>query len=283
MTNPGSTTIIEPTSGWRFINWRELWDYRDLLRLLVWRDFTARYKQTVLGPLWYIGQPLITTLVFTLVFGKFAKIPTDDVPPTLFYLCGLLPWTYFAQTFQNSSDTLVANAGIFGKVYFPRLIVPLSAVISNLLSFSIQFATFVAFFVAYKLLGQGASFSLSTSAVLLPLVLLQVAAISLGVGLCLSALTAKFRDLQVLSAFLLQLWLYATPIIYPLSKVPDRWLWVSALNPMTFPVSFFRHALLGTPPVGSSLAACSLVITASLFVCGIFLFRRVEKTFVDIA
>jgi lipopolysaccharide transport system permease protein len=195
----------------------------------------------------------------------------------------LLPWSYFALTYQSCSDTLNANIGIFGKVYFPRLIVPLASVFSNLFAFAIQLATFAAFFAAYKLLGLGHSFALGRSAVLLPLVLLQVAATSLGVGLCLSALTAKFRDLQVLSSFLIQLWLYATPIIYPLSKVPARWLWVPALNPMTFPVAFFRHALLNTPPTGLPLAISSLTITACLFVCGIFLFRRVEKNFVDIA
>ena len=283
MNPPGSITIIEPTDGWRFINWRELWAYRDLLRLLVWRDFTARYKQTVLGPLWYIIQPLLMTLVFNVVFATFAKISTDDVPPTLFYLSALLAWTYFAQTFQNSSDTLSVNASIFGKVYFPRLIVPFAGVCSNLFAFAVQSGTFAAFFIAYKLLGYGHSFSLNASAVLLPLVVLQVAATSLGVGLCLSALTAKFRDLQVLSGFLIQLWFYATPIIYPLSKVPARWLWVPALNPMTFPVAFFRHALLNTPSPGAALAISSVTITVCLFICGIFLFRRVEKNFVDVA
>jgi len=283
MNPPGSITIIEPTDAWRFINWRELWAYRDLLRLLVWRDFTARYKQTVLGPLWYIGQPLITTLVFTLVFGKFAKIPTDGVPPTLFYLSGLLPWSYFALTYQSSSDTLNANIGIFGKVYFPRLIVPLSAVISNLLNFSIQIISFTVFFLAFKLSGHGQSFGLTHAAFLLPLVIVQVGGASLGVGLCLSSLTAKFRDLQVLSAFLIQLWMYLTPLIYPISQVPERWRAAAQLNPMAFPIEFFRHALLGTPMPDAVFAAESVAITAALFVCGIFLFRRVEKNFVDVA
>jgi lipopolysaccharide transport system permease protein len=223
------------------------------------------------------------TLVFSVVFGTFAKIPTDGVPPTLFYLCGLLSWSYFAQTFQTSSDTLTANAGLFGKVYFPRLIIPLSNVCSNLFTFAIQLASFAGFFIAFKLFGHGQGFGLNPDAVLLPLVVLQVAAISLGVGLCFSALTTKFRDLQVLSGFLIQLWLYATPVIYPLSKVPERWLWVSALNPMSFPVSFFRHALLNTPAPGWPLTISSLVITAAFFLAGIFLFRRVEKTFVDVA
>jgi lipopolysaccharide transport system permease protein len=283
MSQPGTITIIEPTGGWRFINWRELWAYRDLLRLLIWRDFTARYRQTILGPLWYVFQPLLMTLVFSVVFAKFAKIPTDAVPPTLFYLCGLLPWSYFAQTFQNCSDTLNVNAGIFGKVYFPRLIVPLANIFSNLLNFSVQVLTFAAFYIGFKLTGHGESFGLSSDAFLLPFVILQVALTSLGIGLCMSSLTAKFRDLQVLSSFLVQLWMYLTPLIYPLSQVPARWRPYAQLNPMAFPVEFFRHALLGTPAPGASFAAISLSITVGFFIAGIYLFRRVEKTFVDVA
>lgn len=284
MSHPPSEheTIIQPTSGWRFLDWRELWAYRDLTRLLVWRDFATRYKQTILGPLWFIVQPLLTTIVFTVVFGRFAQIPTDGVPQVLFYLCGLLPWSYFAQTFQSTSGTLVANAGLFGKVYFPRLVVPLSALIANLLSFVIQLATFAVFFVGYKFSDQAHTFGLHANALWLPLVLLHVAALSLGVGLWLAALTAKFRDFSVLSGFIVQLWMYATPIIYPLSQVPAKWRTLFALNPMTMPVECFRHALLGAGSPSASLLAVSLGATVLLLGSGLLVFQRVEKSFVDV-
>ena len=278
------TTVIEPTQGWRFLDWRELWAYRDLLSLLVWRDLASRYKQTALGPLWFIAQPLLTALMFTFVFGKVAEIPTGGVPHTLFYLCGLLTWNYFAQTFQSTSTTLVNNAGLFGKVYFPRLIVPLSAVVSNLATFAIQLALFAGFFVAGKFGSDAAHFHLEPSALLLPLVVAQVGLFSLGVGLWLAALTAKFRDFGILAGFAIQLWLYATPVIYPLSKIPDGWQWLAELNPMAMPVELSRAMLLGTPmpavePVIESLALALATVTVTV---GVFFFRRAEKSFVDV-
>lgn len=279
---PSTEIVIAPTHGWRFLNARELWAYRDLLGLLVWRDFATRYKQTVLGPLWFILQPLLTTLIFTVVFGKFARIPTAGVPPVLFYLCGLLPWNYFSQTFQSTSATFLNNAGLFGKVYFPRLVVPLSAVVSNLLAFLIQLTTFGIFFAVAKLGGRGAEFGLRGAAALLPLALLQVAALSLGVGLWVTALTAKFRDFSILATFAIQLWLYATPVIYPLQQVPARWHWLVALNPMTLPEEFFRHALLGTPAPSLLVAGVSAACTALVLAGGLLVFQRVEKSFVDV-
>src|SRR6516165_5296704 len=229
--------VIRPTRGWFHLNLADLWRYRDLLLLLVHRDFVARYKQTILGPAWYVLQPLLTTVVFSIIFGGIAKIPTDGLPPILFYLTGLLGWNYFAQTFQSTSGTLVVNAGLFGKVYFPRLIVPLSAVISNLVALAIQFATFLAAWIYFKLFTDaGELFGFSVGIVWLPLVLFQVAALSLGVGLWLSALTAKYRDFTFLSGFIIQLWMYATPVIYPLSQIPEKWRWIAVLNPMTMPV-----------------------------------------------
>jgi lipopolysaccharide transport system permease protein len=281
--NPGprTETVIAPTSGWRFLNTRELWAYRDLLWLMVWRDLASRYKQTVLGPLWFIVQPLVTTMVY-LVFNKVARIDLGAMPPTLFYLGGLLAWNYFAQTFQSTSVTLVNNAGLFGKVYFPRLIVPLSAVISNLLALAIQLATFTGFYLAYKTTAAAGTFGVSWTVVLLPLLVLQVAAFSLGVGLWIAALTAKFRDFSIVAGFMIQLWLYATPVIYPLKQVPEKWRGLIALNPMTMPVEGFRAALLGTAFPGAGLCALSVGLTLAVVATGVLVFQKIEKNFVDV-
>ena len=274
---------IQPTHGWRFLDWRELFACRDLLRLLVWRDFVTRYKQTILGPLWHVFQPLLTTVVFTVVFGHLAKLPTDRLPPTLFYLCGLLAWNYFAQTFNSTSATLVANAGLFGKIYFPRLIVPLSAVISNCISFFIQLVAFFAVLVIYRQSHPEETCGPRWEAVaFLPLVLLQLGAFSLGVGLWLAALTSKFRDFSVLSGLLIQLWMYVTPIILPLKEVPPQWHVYVAANPVTMPVECFRHLLLGTGWINVSLLVVSIVATLLALVTGILVFQRVERNFVDV-
>ena len=282
MNDVRTETVIEPTSGWRFLDWRELWAYRDLLWLLVWRDFVARYKQTILGPLWFIVQPLLTTLVFTLVFNRFAKIPTSGIAPVLFYQCGLLGWNYFSQTFQSTAATLTSNAGLFGKVYFPRLIIPLAGVVSNLTAFVIQLLTFFVIYVIFALSGELGEARIGWDVVLLPLVVLQIGLFSLGAGLWLAALTAKFRDFIVLATFIVQLWMYATPVIYPLVQVPAHWRILVALNPMTIPVECLRHMLLGTGAVGPHLLLLSLGMTLFTVISGIFMFKRVEKSFVDI-
>jgi lipopolysaccharide transport system permease protein len=282
MTSLSGEITIRPTRGFRGVGIRELWAYRDLMLLFVWRDYVARYKQTLLGPLWYIFQPLITTFIFTAVFSHIAELSTDGLPPTLFYLCGLLPWNYFAQTFNSTSGTLVANSGLFGKVYFPRLVVPISAAISNLVALGIQFVLFVAMYGLHRASHVDAAYGMRWAALLLPLVVLQVAALSLGVGLWLAALTTKFRDFAVLSTFLIQLWMYVTPIIYPLTRVPEQWrVWV-AINPMAVPVEAFRYLLLGTGMIDGTLIAVSLVVTAFALVSGLLVFQRVEKTFVDV-
>src|SRR5262249_45103561 len=191
--------VIRPTRGWFALDLAEVWRYRDLLVLLVHRDFVAKYKQTILGPAWFVLQPLLMTVVFSIIFGEIAKIPTDGLPPILFYLAGLLGWNYFAQIFQNTSGTLVNNVELFGKVYFPRLVVPLSAVISNFFAFALQLATLLAIWIYFKLFtGAGELFGFSAGIIWLPLVILQIAALSLGVGLWLSALTAKYRDFAFL-------------------------------------------------------------------------------------
>jgi len=279
---PAVETVIAPSGGWRFLDVHELWAYRDLLGLMVWRDLTSRYKQTALGPLWFVVQPLITTVVFTVVFNQVARIDLGQTPPTLFYLCGLLGWNYFAQTFQSTSVTLVNNAGLFGKVYFPRLIVPLSAVVSNLFAFAIQLVTFAVFYAGYKCSAAAGTFGAQWTIVLLPLLIVQVAALSLGVGLWIAALTAKFRDFAILAAFLIQLWLYATPVIYPLAQIPAKWRGLVSLNPMTMPVEGFRAALLGTATPGAWLCALSVALTLLVLVTGVLVFRKVEKNFVDV-
>ena len=286
MTPPESSApeiVIEPTHGFHFVKWRDLYAYRDLMWLLVWRDFATRYKQTILGPLWHVFQPLLTTVVFAVIFGQIAKLPTDDLPPTLFYLCGLLAWNYFSQTFNSTSSTLIANAALFGKVYFPRLIVPLANVVSNCFSFVIQLLSFFAVLLTYQWAHPGAAFGPRWEAIVfLPLVLLQLAAFSLRIGLWLAALTSKFRDFAVLSGFLIQLWMYVTPIILPLTKVPPQWHIYVALNPVTMPVECFRYLLLGTGWINPTLILVSLATTGATLVSGILLFQRVEKSFVDV-
>ena len=275
--------VIEPTHGQRFVNWRDLYAYRDLMWLLVWRDFATRYKQTVLGPLWHIFQPLLTTIVFTVVFSQVAELPTDGLPPTLFYLCGLLAWNYFSQTFNSTSSTLTANAGLFGKVYFPRLIVPLASAISNGVSFLIQLCSFFAILFLYRASHPTVVCGPRWEAiVLLPLILLQLAAFSLGVGLWLSALTSKFRDFSVLSGFMLQLWMYLTPVIMPLAKVPPQWHKFIAANPVTMPVECFRYLLLGQGWINVSLIYVSIGATVVTLITGILVFQRIEKSFVDV-
>lgn len=284
MSQPPPEILIQPTRGFSFVQWRDLVAYRDLLWLLVWRDFATRYKQTILGPLWHIFQPLLTTVVFAIVFGQIASLPTDELPPTLFYLCGLLAWNYFSQTFNSTASTLTANAGLFGKVYFPRLIVPLSGVVSNGFSFLIQLGSFFAVLIAYRWSHPGVAYGPRWEAILfLPLVLVQLAAFSLGVGLWLAALTSKFRDFTVLSGFLIQIWMYVTPVILPLGKVPPQWKAFVALNPVTMPVESFRYLLLGTGWIELPLILTSLGATVFVLVSGIIIFQRVEKNFVDVA
>ena len=273
---------IRPNRQWIKIDWQGIWEYRDLLSLLVRRDFVSKYKQTVLGPLWFIIQPLFTTLVFTVLFGNVAKIPTDGLPPTLFYLVGMLGWNYFANTFNSTSTTLVTNAGLFGKVYFPRLVVPLSTVISNLFAFGIQLAVLLVFWVYFKwFTAAGAQFGMRWQLILLPLLVLQIGGLSLGVGLWMSAFTAKYRDFTHLSGFLVQLWMYATPVIFPLSIIPERWRWLVVLNPMTMPVEALKYVFLGQGSVDVGYLVISVVVSTVLLLSGLLIFQKVERNFVD--
>jgi lipopolysaccharide transport system permease protein len=275
--------IIQPSQGLIRIDWHGMLHYRDLLFILVRRDFLAQYKQTILGPLWFIIQPLLTTLVFTVIFGKVAKIPTDGVPPILFYLCGMSVWSYFAACLGTTANTFINNANLFGKVYFPRLIVPLSVVVSRLIAFGIQLGTFLAFLVYFKY-GTVAGAGLHLSWLWLaatPALVLQSAALGLGVGLWISALTTKYRDFAFLASFLTQLWMYASPVVYPVSQVPERWMWLAALNPMTGIIEAYRKAFLGVGEASPYLLGMSFCITLLVLLTGLILFSRAEKTFVD--
>ncbi len=274
--------VIEPSGRWIRIPWREIARYRDLLFLLVRRDFVSQYKQTVLGPLWFVIQPLLMTVVFTVVFNRIAQIPTDGRPPLLFYMCSMLAWGYFARCLGGTSWTFTSNAGIFGKVYFPRLIVPLSVIISQLISFLIQLATFLCFWMFYKFCTDaGSRFGLTSWLFALPVLLVQSAAIGLGVGLWMSALSAKYRDFGHLSGFLTQVWMYATPVVYPLSAVPEKWRWVCAVNPMSGIVESYRYAFLGAGTVEPLYLAISAGTTVILLVSGVLVFSRTERTFID--
>jgi lipopolysaccharide transport system permease protein len=266
----------------------ELWDYRDLFWQFVIRDFSTKYRQTLLGPAWFILQPLMMTAVFTVVFGRIAKLPTDNVPPGLFYLCGLLAWTYFSQTMPAIAGTFTNNAQMFGKIYFPRLTIPISQVIGNLIALGIQFATFAALWIYYRTF---TDFSLNAVTSTLPaigLLLLaqsQIMVLATGVGCLLAAATGKYRDLQHVLPVVIQLWFYATPIVYPLSMISRQahWRWVATLNPMTAPTEAIKLALLGQSSWTPMLALGAWVTTLLLLLAGLSAFSRAERTVVDVA
>lgn len=273
------TTVIRPTKG--AFDWRlgELWRYRDLVSLFVWRDFVAYYKQTILGPLWHIIQPLITTLTFTLIFGRVAGLPTDGAPPFLFYMAGNVVWTYFANCLSNTSTTFVKNAPLLGKVYFHRLAIPVSIVLSALISLGIQFVLFLGFIVAYRL--GGATVPVNSSALLTPVWILMLAGYGLGGGVVVSALTTRYRDLSFVVGFGVQLLMYASPVIYPTSAVPEKYQWVIRLNPLAPLIESFRHGFVGGAAVEIGSLVYSAVALVVLLVVGLVLFSRVERTFMD--
>ena len=276
---PGWDMVIEPREGWFHLHLRDLWRYRDLVWMFVWRDFVAQYKQTILGPLWHVIQPLLTTLTFTVIFGSVAKLPTDGLPPFLFYMTGTVLWSYFATCLTATSNTFVGNAHIFGKVYFPRMAVPLAVVISRLIGFAIQFVIYLAFLAWYMFTGHGVHPTGWVAVV--PLLLLQMAALGLGFGILVSSMTTRYRDLQQLVGFGVQLAMYATPVVYPLSLVGDRFRWVVLANPMTPIVETFRVAFLGSGTVSPLHLAYSAGFALVLLVLGLATFNRVERTFMD--
>jgi len=271
--------IIQPQRAWWDLRLGELWQYRDLIRFLVWRDFVAVYKQTILGPFWYLIQPIISTLVFTLIFSGIAHLPTDGLPPFLFYMAGTTIWGYFASCLTSTSNTFTANAGIFGKVYFPRLSIPISVVISNLISFGIRLGAFL-FFLFYFML-KGSDVQPNLWILLLPMLLLIMAGLGLGLGIIISSLTTKYRDLQQLVAFGVQLLMYASPVIYPLSSVPAEWRWILLANPITPVIEVFRKGFLGTSSIEPVYLLYSAGFTVVVLLMGILIFNRVESTFMD--
>ena len=272
------STIIVPKTKLLDFHLKELVRYRDLIFLFVKRNFVARYKQTVLGPAWAVIQPLLTTVVFTVVFGKLAGLAPGGVPSFLFFMSGNITWGYFSGCLTATANTFTGNAAIFGKVYFPRLVTPISTVISNLIGFGIQFAMFLVFLVIYWIRG---TVQPTLYALLLPLLLLQMAMLSLGVGVIISSLTTKYRDLVMLVGFGVQLWMYGTPVAYDIGIVPAKYMGLYMLNPMTPVINNFRLAFLGLGSFDLPHYLLSWAMTLAVLVIGIVLFNRVEKTFMD--
>lgn len=271
--------VIRPQRAWWDLRLGELWRYRDLVWLFVWRDFVAYYKQTVLGPLWYLIQPIMTTVVFTVIFGNIAQLSTDGLPPFLFYLAGNTVWAYFAACLTSTSNTFTGNAGLFGKVYFPRLILPLSVVMSNMISFGIRMLVFLGFLLYF--IYSGADIQPNWLILLLPALVFIMAGLGLGLGIIVSSLTTKYRDLQQLVTFGAQLLMYGTPVIYPLSAISGNWRWLILVNPMTPVIEIFRLAFLGTSAMPPVSLLYSLVFAFLVLMVGVLIFNRVETTFMD--
>lgn len=272
--------VMEPRSSFFKLNLKEVWRYRDLMWLFVRRDFVAQYKQTILGPLWHLIQPLLTTLIFLFVFGKVAKISTDGIEPVLFYMSGITIWNYFAACLTSTSSTFVTNASIFGKVYFPRLVMPLSIVISNIIRFGIQFGLLVVTIVIYVF--KGVPFHFSFNLLFLPFLVVMMAGIGFGVGIIISSLTTKYRDLSLLLTFAVQLAMYATPIAYPLSFLNGtKYKWLIDINPLTSIAEAFRYCLFekGTVTTGGLTYSFGFMVVVMLI--GTLIFNKVERDFMD--
>ena len=270
---------IEPRNSIFRFHFKELWQYRDLLILFIRREIVVVYKQTVLGPLWFFIQPLLTTLMFTVVFGRIAGISTDGIPGILFYLSGITLWNYFAESLRLTSDTFKKNAPIFGKVYFPRIIMPMAIVFSNLVKFGIQFLLFIGFYFYYIL--KGAQVTPNTTLLLVPVYVIITAGLGLGFGLIISALTTKYRDFTFLVQFGVQLWMYATPIIYPLSTIEGKYKIIFMLNPMTGLVESFKYGFFSAGSFSFQVIIYPAVFMLITLLMGILIFNKVEKNFMD--
>ncbi|MBI3601118.1 MAG: ABC transporter permease [Nitrospinae bacterium] len=271
----GIVTLIHPSRGWVSLKLSELWEYRELLYFLTWRDIKVRYKQTAIGAAWAIIQPLFTMVVFSIFFGQLAKIPSDGIPYPIFAYCALLPWQLFVYALNESSNSLVANQGLITKVYFPRLIIPVAPVLAGLVDFCIAFLVLVGMMLFYGIVP---TFAILT----LPLFLILSVATALSVGLWLSALNVQYRDVRYTIPFLSQFWLFATPVAYPSSLVPEQWRALYGLNPMAGVVEGFRWALLGKTDGPGALVVVSVLVVIVLFVGGMYYFRRMEKGFADV-
>jgi lipopolysaccharide transport system permease protein len=281
-TNPDESwdLIIEPQRSWLDLRLGDVWRYKDLILLFVQRDFVSVYKQTILGPLWYLIQPLLTTIIFTFIFGNIASLPTDGLPKFLFYMSGTVVWSYFADCLNKTSQTFVNNANLFGKVYFPRLAVPLSILISNMITFAIQFGMFLIFELYF--IWEGADIHPNWLWILLsPVLILMMAGLGLGFGIIITSLTTKYRDLRFLVTFGVQLLMYAAPVIYPVSSIPAKFQWIILANPMTSIIEAFRHAFLGVGTVHIGQLFYSFIFMIVVMLTGIMIFNRVEQTFMD--
>jgi len=272
--------VIKPKTGLLEINFKELWKYKDLVMLFVRRDFVALYKQTILGPLWFIIQPLLTTITFTIIFNKVAKISTNGIPPMVFYMSGLVMWNYFSTCLTKTSNTFITNANIFGKVYFPRMVVPISDTLTNFISFGIQFTLFILIVIIHAFLGY--SFHPNLYILLFPILLIILAGLGLGFGIIFSSLTTKYRDLTFLISFGVQLAMYATPVIYPLSNIPQQYKNILWFNPMAPVIETFRFALFGTGLFDWLHLGYAFVFMIITLFTGIILFNKVEKNFMDV-
>jgi len=269
------TTVIEPQHGWNRFGLKEMWAFRELLYFLVWRDLKVRYKQSFLGAAWIIIQPLVTMFVFTLFFNRLLGVGSgSDLPYPIVTYAALLPWTYFANSLSRCSTSLVANKNLIAKIYFPRLLIPVSGVLPGLVDFGISFLLLIVMMVVYRI-------PPTVEIIFLPFALLLALITALGVGLWLSALHVQYRDVQYIAPFLIQIWMYATPIIYPISAIPIKWRWLYSLNPMVGVVQYFRRVLLGDPTFGG-LNWISVLITILIFATGLLFFYRMQRTFADV-
>lgn len=276
----GWDVVIAPQKKGVYFDIVSVLRYSDLILMLFKRDFIAFYKQTILGPLWYLIQPLMTATTYFVVFGKIANISTNGLPPFLFYMSGIVMWNYFSVCLLNNSEVFSKNASLFGKVYFPRLVVPISISMSGLVAFAIQFALLTAVTIGLMLFT--GSVTLNPMVFLaLPFIVMHVAVVGMGVGLIVSALTVRFRDLAFAAGFATQLWMYATPVVYPFSQIPERFQWFYYLNPMTAPIETFRSTMFGSPGIPGTLWVCNIAIGLLLLLAGLLLFSGAESTAMD--
>lgn len=280
--NPNWDLVITPNRGWFDLDLKDILRYRDLLWIFVKRDFSTFYKQTILGPLWFFIQPFLSTFVFFIIFNKVAGISTDTVPPLLFYMSGIITWNYFSSCFNSTSNTFTANAGLFSKVYFPRIIVPISIIISGLSRFFVQLLLFLIFYLFYFFTDNGnINPSFISIFFLFPVLIIQMAMLGQGMGMIISSLTTKYRDLSYLVSFGTQLMMYATTVIYPLSSVPDKYKLFIILNPMTSVIEGFRYTFIGNSKFDYNILFYSMSLTLIVFFLGLIIFNKVEKTFID--
>ncbi len=271
---------IEPASGLFDINWKEIWQYRDLILLFVRRDIVSTYKQTILGPIWFFVQPILTTITFVVIFGNIAEISTSGVPKILFYLSGITLWNYFQECLMKTSETFISNQNLFGKVYFPRLASPISIVISNLFKFGIQFGLFLAIWLFF-LIKPESQITPNKTILLLPFYILLMSGLGFSSGVLISSLTTKYRDLRFLIQFGVQLMMYATPIVYPLAIAPEKYKWLLLLNPITAVVEAFKYSFLGQGHFSIYSLGYSLIVMIITLFLSILVFNKVEKSFMD--